>query len=81
MIHKRYDEGERLDVAGLNEITVLIDRSLTARTEVGLNSWVPGQDGPPHRHEAKEQIFFVTAASRGGRAATRRWERREMAEG
>jgi mannose-6-phosphate isomerase-like protein (cupin superfamily) len=63
MIHRRYDQGERLDVAGLNEITVLIDRSLTARTEVGLNSWVPGQDGPPHRHEAKEQIFFVTAGT------------------
>jgi mannose-6-phosphate isomerase-like protein (cupin superfamily) len=50
-------------VAGLNEITVLIDRSLTACTEVGLNSWVPGQNGPPHRHEAKEQIFFVTAGT------------------
>ena len=55
--------GERLDVAGLNEITVLIDRSRTARTEVGLNSWHPGRDGPPHRHEAKEQIFFVTAGA------------------
>lgn len=63
MIHQRYDQGERLDVAGLNEITVLIDRSRTARTEVGLNSWHPGQDGPPHRHEAKEQIFFVIAGT------------------
>jgi len=59
MIHRRYDEGERLDVAGLNEITVFIDRSRTARTEVGLNTWHPGQDGPPHRHDAKEQTFFV----------------------
>jgi mannose-6-phosphate isomerase-like protein (cupin superfamily) len=63
MIHRRYDQGERLDVAGLNEITVLIDRSCAARTEVGLNSWVPGQDGPPHRHAAKEQIFFVLAGA------------------
>lgn len=63
MIHRRYSQGERLDVAGLNEITVLIDRSLTACTEVGLNSWVPGQNGPPHRHEAKEQIFFVTSGT------------------
>jgi mannose-6-phosphate isomerase-like protein (cupin superfamily) len=61
MISRRYNEGERLDVAGLNEITVLIDRSCTARTEVGLNSWRPGQDGPPHRHVMKEQIFFVIA--------------------
>ena len=70
MIPRRYDQGERLDVAGLNEITVLIDRSLTARTEVGLNSWVPGQDGPPHRHEAKEQIFFVTAGTGSVRVGT-----------
>jgi mannose-6-phosphate isomerase-like protein (cupin superfamily) len=61
MILKRYDQGERLDVAGLNEITVLIDRSCTARAELGLNSWAPGQDSPPHQHEAKEQIFFVIA--------------------
>jgi mannose-6-phosphate isomerase-like protein (cupin superfamily) len=56
-----YRLGERLDVAGLNEITVLIDRSRTARTEVGLNIWHPGQDGPPHFHERKEQIFFITS--------------------
>jgi len=63
MIHRPYNEGERLDVAGLNEITVLVDRSQTARTEVGMNSWQPGHDGPPHRHEAKEQIFFVIAGA------------------
>jgi len=63
MILKRYDQGERLDVAGLNEITVLIDRSCTARAEPGLNTWVPGRNGPPHQHEAKEQIFFVIAGS------------------
>ena len=63
MIKRRYDQGEQLDVAGLNEITVLIDRSCTALTEVGMNSWQPGHDGPPHRHEAKEQIFFVIAGA------------------
>jgi len=63
MMNRHYDQGQKLDVAGLNEITVLIDRSCTARTEVGHNSWHPGQDGPPHRHEAKEQIFFVTAGT------------------
>jgi mannose-6-phosphate isomerase-like protein (cupin superfamily) len=63
MILKRYDQGEVLDVARLNEITVLIDRSCTARAELGLNTWAPGQDGPPHQHEAKEQIFFVIGGS------------------
>jgi quercetin dioxygenase-like cupin family protein len=63
MIHRRYDQGEVLDVAGLNEITVLIDRSCTARAELGLNTWTPGQDSPPHQHEAKEQIFFVLEGS------------------
>lgn len=54
---------QKLDVSGLNEITVLIDRSETALTEVAINSWSPGLDGPPHAHEAKEQNFLVT----GGR--------------
>lgn len=44
---------QKLDVSGLNEITVLIDRSETALTEVAINSWSPGLDGPPHAHEAK----------------------------
>lgn len=73
MICRRYDQGEKLDVAGLNEITVLIDRSCTARTEVGLNSWVPGQDGPPHRHEVKEQIFFVLAGAGTVRVGDQTW--------
>jgi mannose-6-phosphate isomerase-like protein (cupin superfamily) len=63
MILKRYDQGGVLDVAGLNEITVLIDRSCTARAELGLNTWAPGRNGPPHQHEAKEQIFFVIAGT------------------
>jgi quercetin dioxygenase-like cupin family protein len=63
MMLKRYYQGEVLDVAGRNEITVLIDRSCTARAELGLNTWAPGHDGPPHQHEAKEQVFFVTAGT------------------
>lgn len=59
MICRYYQKGLKLDVAGLNEITVLIDRSETERTEVALNSWRPGLDGPPHKHEQKEQIFFI----------------------
>jgi len=55
--------GQTLDVAGLNEITVLIDRSETELTEVGMNKWAPGLDGPPHAHDRKEQNFFVTAGS------------------
>jgi quercetin dioxygenase-like cupin family protein len=67
MIHRNSLVGEKLDVAGLNEITVLIDRSETELTEVAMNSWCPGLDGPPHSHEGKEQIFLVT----GGRGKVR----------
>jgi mannose-6-phosphate isomerase-like protein (cupin superfamily) len=59
--YRDYRDSERLDVAGLNEITVLIDRSQTALTEVGLNVWYAGLEGPPHFHEGKEQVFFVTS--------------------
>ena len=63
MICRRYNQGPRLDVAGLNQITVVLDRSETARTEIGLNLWRAGLVGPRHRHEQKEQTFFVTAGS------------------
>lgn len=59
MIIRHPQEGQKLDVAGLNEITVLIDRSETALTEVAINAWTPGLDGPPHAHERKEQNFLV----------------------
>ena len=61
MICRRYDEGPRLDVAGLNEIVVVLDRSETARTEIGLERWRAGLVGPRHRHDGKEQVFFVTS--------------------
>lgn len=61
MICRRYDEGPPLSVAGLNEIVVIVDRSETARTEVALNTWRAGLVGPPHKHDQKEQTFFVTA--------------------
>jgi len=59
MIHRSSRNAQKLDVAGLNEITVLIDRSETALTEVAFNSWSPGLDGPPHAHDAKEQNFLI----------------------
>ncbi len=61
MLHRSSKTGQKLDVAGLNEITVLVDRSETELTEVAMNSWCPNLDGPPHAHEQKEQNFFVTA--------------------
>jgi len=61
MIHRYYKEGQKLDVAGLNQITVLIDRSETELTEVALNEWPSGLEGPPHLHAAKDQIFYITA--------------------
>ncbi|HOW63810.1 MAG TPA: cupin domain-containing protein [Candidatus Paceibacterota bacterium] len=60
MIRRYYQNGQKLDVAGLNVVTVLVDRSETQLTEVGWNRWRKGLEGPPHSHEAKEQIFFVT---------------------
>lgn len=60
MVIRYYKEGQKLDVAGLNEITVLIDRSETELTEVGWNCWTPNQDGPPHKHNDKIQLFYVT---------------------
>jgi len=63
MIHRRYNEGELLDVAGLNTIRVVLDRSETKRTEIGLETWRAGLVGPRHKHEQKEQVFFVTAGS------------------
>mgnify|MGYP000573441584 CR=1 FL=1 len=61
MICRHPTQGQKLDVAGLNEITVLIDRSETELTEVAMNSWSPGLDGPPHAHDQKEQNFLVTS--------------------
>jgi len=60
MICRQYTEGQKLDVAGLNEITVLVDRSETELTEVGWNRWRRGLEGPLHSHDAKEQVFYVT---------------------
>ena len=60
MICRHYTEGQRIDVAGLNEITVLVDRIQTTLTEVGWNKWKPGLDGPPHSHDRKEQVFYIT---------------------
>ncbi|MFC2084250.1 cupin domain-containing protein [Bacteroidota bacterium] len=60
MINRNYREGEQLDVAGLNKIIVLIDRSETEITEVGWNCWTPKQDGPPHKHNDKDQVFYIT---------------------
>lgn len=60
MICRHYQSGQQLDVAGLNVVTVLVDRSETRLAEVGWNRWRKGLEGPPHSHEAKEQIFYVT---------------------
>jgi mannose-6-phosphate isomerase-like protein (cupin superfamily) len=61
MLHRYYREGQKLDVAGLNEITVLIDRSETELTEVALNEWRAGLEGPPHLHSEKDQIFYIVS--------------------
>lgn len=60
MINRYFKQGQKLDVAGLNEITVLIDRSETELSEIGWNCWTPNQDGPPHKHDDKTQLFYVT---------------------
>ncbi len=60
MIKRHFTEGDQLDVAGLNKITVLLDRSESEFTEVGHNVWRPDLLGPPHQHEDKDQIFYIT---------------------
>jgi quercetin dioxygenase-like cupin family protein len=50
-------------VSGLNQITVLLDRSETELTEVGLNEWRAGLEGPPHQHAAKDQIFYIVSGA------------------
>ncbi len=61
MIHRYFREGQKLDVAGLNQITVLIDRTETELTEVALNEWPAKLNGPPHKHDQKEQVFYIVA--------------------
>jgi mannose-6-phosphate isomerase-like protein (cupin superfamily) len=61
MICRYYKEGQKLDVAGLNEITVLIDRTESELTEVALNEWRSGLEGPPHSHAEKDQIFYIVS--------------------
>ncbi len=63
MIHRYYLEGQKLNVADLNEMIVLIDRTEAELTEVALNTWRAGLIGPPHRHDQKEQIFYVTSGT------------------
>jgi mannose-6-phosphate isomerase-like protein (cupin superfamily) len=61
MIHRYFENGEKLDVAGLNEITVLLDRGETELTEIALNEWRAGLDGPPHVHGQKDQVFYIVS--------------------
>ncbi|MCZ6674477.1 MAG: cupin domain-containing protein [Verrucomicrobia bacterium] len=61
MIVKNYKDGMLLKVADLNKITVIFDRGESENTEVGLNEWPPHLDGPPHFHDEKEQVFYVTS--------------------
>lgn len=42
---------------------MLVDRSETNLTEVAVNFWRQGLTGPPHSHDKKEQVFFVTDGS------------------
>ncbi len=64
MICRNYKEGQKLDVAGLYEVTVIIDRSETELTEIGINLWRENFKGPPHKHEKKEQVFYVIKGNR-----------------
>ena len=61
MINRYRQDGQKLDVAGLNEITVLIDRTESELTEVALNEWRSGLEGPPHSHAEKDQIFYIVS--------------------
>mgnify|MGYP006274376813 FL=1 len=59
MIIRNFSVGDKIDVAGLNRINVLVDRSEAAFVEIGYNEWPNILKGPPHLHEEKDQVFFV----------------------
>ena len=59
MICTYFKDSQKLNVADLNEITVLIDRSKMELTEVAFNEWRAELTGPPHQHSQKEQMFFI----------------------
>jgi mannose-6-phosphate isomerase-like protein (cupin superfamily) len=61
MIHRYFKDGQKIDVAGLNQITVLLDRSESELTEIGLNEWNPKLDSPPHKHTDKDQVFYIVS--------------------
>jgi len=61
MIHRYYKDGKKLDVAGLNQITVIIDRSETELAETSFGELQPNSIVPPQKHNDKEQIFYVTS--------------------
>ena len=63
MICRNVLQGRKLNVADLNEITVLVDRSETNLTEVAMNFWRAELNGPPHSHAGKEQVFYITEGS------------------
>jgi len=63
MINRHFKNGQKLDVAGLNQMIVLLDRAETDLTEVALNEWRAGLTGPPHKHDEKEQIFYITSGA------------------
>lgn len=63
MINRHFKHGQKLDVAGLNQMIVLLDRGETEMTEVALNEWRTGLNGPPHKHDEKEQIFYITSGT------------------
>ncbi|MES2222591.1 MAG: cupin domain-containing protein [Acidobacteriota bacterium] len=63
MICRNILHGQKLKVANLNEITVLVDRSETNLTEVAMNFWKAELTGPPHSHAGKEQMFYITEGS------------------
>jgi quercetin dioxygenase-like cupin family protein len=63
MIVRNARNRESLKVHDLNQIVVLLDRSETALTEVGINSWPAGIMGPPHAHTQKEQVFLILSGS------------------
>jgi len=63
MIHRYYLEGQKLNVADLNEMIVLIDRTEAELTEVALNTWRAGLVGPPHSHDQKDQVFYITSGT------------------
>jgi mannose-6-phosphate isomerase-like protein (cupin superfamily) len=59
MINRYFQNGEKVEGADRNTITLLIERNETNMLELALIRWPEGSKGAMAAHKDKEQTFFV----------------------